>query len=41
MECKELWREYDPEICDIVEQAFVKGQNTVCASQDHVSFSCM
>jgi hypothetical protein len=41
MECKGLWREYDPEICDIVEQAFVKGQNTVCASQDHVSFCCM
>ncbi len=37
MESKGLWKEYEPEICDIVEQAFVKGQNTVCASQDHVS----
>lgn len=37
MESKGVWREYDPDICDVVEQAFVKGQSTVCASQDHVS----
>ena len=29
--------EYDPLVCEVIEAAFVKGQNTVCSSQDHVS----
>ena len=32
-----VWMEYDPLICAVIEAAFVKGQNTVCSSQDHVS----
>lgn len=33
-----VWMEYDPVVCEVIEAAFCKGQNTVCSSQDHVSF---
>ena len=31
-----VWREYDPAVCDMIEQAFQMGQKAVCASQQLV-----
>lgn len=31
-----VWKEYEPAVCDLVEQAFQMGQKAVCPSQQHV-----
>jgi hypothetical protein len=31
-----VWREYEPDVCELVEQAFQMGQKAVCPSQQHV-----